>query len=124
MLPMSLPDENSALVDFSRVREIGGGDASFEQMIFGMFIEESEKNIAALIVALETGDLNRVRGESHSLKGAAANTGANPLSRLAAHMEATAKAGDAAGCRQQLDTLINCHRQTMQLLATSLAGGG
>lgn len=112
--------QSQELMDFTRIQEIAAGDREFEVTLYRLFIEESEKNIIALGSAIEDGQDDVIRAEAHTLKGASANTGAGPLSGLAARLEALAKAGDLAGAKEIFHELQHCFDSTVELLDASM----
>lgn len=55
--------------------------------IIGVMLEELPIQLTHLTQALESGDVTRAHRTAHSLKGAAANIGANELQRAAKQLE-------------------------------------
>ena len=63
--------------------------------ITGVFAEQVDAEVEALLSGASAGDLAHVNRRAHALKGSAANVGADALSHHAATIEKAAKAGDA-----------------------------
>lgn len=62
-------------------------------MLIDLFISHSEEILAKLKAASAGEDVNGMRQAAHSLKGSAANMGAEPLRELCSQLESLSKAG-------------------------------
>lgn len=102
-----------AEVDLSRLEDITGGDEETIAMLIGLFIDDSSNCIAQLEAALVQNDTGELRRHAHSLKGAAANMGANSLSEQAKALEDLAKENLFATARIQLDLIRATHDQVL-----------
>ena len=71
-------------VDLTSLREITGGDAELEKELFNIFYETSDGNLKNMGADIEGSSWQE---EVHSLKGAAANLGANALADIAKEAE-------------------------------------
>lgn len=94
-------------VDLSRLHEITGGDRDTEVMLIDLFISDSGEILAKLKAAAGAEDVNGMREAAHSLKGSAANMGAEPLRALCAQLESLSKAGtvqDAPALLARIET--------------------
>jgi PAS domain S-box-containing protein len=83
---------------------IGGNAAAFDKLI-AMFQASTPKHLAAMQSALAEGNLERIRQEAHSLRGAAANMSASNTSNVARQIENAAVSGDAASVGPLLEQL-------------------
>jgi len=72
------------------------GDEELLAELVGIFLEDAPRQMAALKEAMEQGDITLVERQAHSLKGAAANIGARPLSAEAHRLELAAREGNLA----------------------------
>ena len=63
----------------------------FLRELFTMFLAEEPKRLAAIGAAVQAGDLPLVRHHAHSLKGAAATLGLQPLRNAARELEFAAR---------------------------------
>jgi PAS domain S-box-containing protein len=70
------------------------GDQEMAESIMKTFLEEIPRQITKLKASLQSGDTVGAENYAHSIKGAAANLGGEPLSRAAFEMEKAGKAGD------------------------------
>ena len=101
--PPSSPDE----IVFDRegvLDRLMGGEA-LAAKITTVFIGLFPGMMADLRRALDTADAPHAQLQAHSIKGAAANVGANALSALALQMEKDAREGTLESVRQHLDAL-------------------
>jgi len=73
--------------------------------IVSSFLDDAPRQITALHRYLEAGDLESVRRQAHSLKGASANVGGEVLLRIAFAMEKSATEGDLNEVRRGLPEL-------------------
>ena len=71
-----------------------GGDTKLAKKLIDMFLEQLSGRIAEIEDALNASDLPKLRLSAHTLKGEAANIGAEKLSSVALHVERAAKSGD------------------------------
>ena len=99
--PPDETDERPA-VDLTRLRETVGDDMDFIQELAGDFFEDNQVRLGNLREALAAGDAERVDREGHSLRGSAANFGAQSLCDLAYEMEKLGKSGNLTGGEELL----------------------
>lgn len=78
------------------------GKESFVSRLFIVFLREEPLRVAKIHTAVETGDLEQVKYLAHSLKGAAATMGAEPLRETCLELELAAKSNDKAGSDEAL----------------------
>ena len=99
----------------SALRRTGGNPKRYE-MLLRKFAESA--NVAEIGVALAAGDTPTAARAAHSLKGAAANLGANAVANTAAEAETAIKAGKAV--QPLLDTLAAKLRGVVQAIQSAL----
>ncbi len=69
-------------VDLTNMREMTGGDAALENMLFGEFFKSAESCIGGMADTHQTLHHETFRKNAHAFKGIALNIGANQLSAL------------------------------------------
>lgn len=74
------------------------GDEDLARELLAEFQQDCQAQLAALGDALARGDTELVRRQAHSIKGAAANTGALRVTEVAFLIEQAAKAADLPRC--------------------------
>jgi len=79
------------------------GDPEFEAELMAAFLGDTASAIERLAAALAAGDLGAARREAHSIRGAAANVGALPLSAEAGRLETLLAGGRSEGAEAALD---------------------
>ena len=79
---MTDPVFNPESLDLSNLREITGGDKELEQTLFQTFITCGEESLNVLGKIIADGEQTEWKEHSHSLKGEAANLGANKLAAI------------------------------------------
>lgn len=77
--------------------------------LFGMFLDDEPARLATLAEAVAKGDLKLTRYHAHSLKGAAATMGMEPLRDACRELEFAAKAepAEAAALTMALARLVS-----------------
>jgi len=86
------------VLDGQVLAEISGGSREVERDVLTDFIATTHSDLQTLIAAQASSDVVRVGREAHKIKGAGRLVGALALSAAAAVVEASARAGDLAGC--------------------------
>ena len=92
-------------VDLSRLRGFTGGDKDFESEIIGLFLNDTEKQLKLLESAIAEDNPLGAEEAAHSIKGAAANMGAEKLRELAHFLELKAAAGVLSNTKEDLNRL-------------------
>jgi HPt (histidine-containing phosphotransfer) domain-containing protein len=72
----------SQVLDLEYLKSIIEDDKEFEQELFKIFIENSQRNIAKLEESIENNDKNSWYMASHAFKGASASIGAFELAKI------------------------------------------
>ena len=99
--------EEKAPVEISRLQNISSGDHEFERRILFLYLEEYEKRIANIKVALAQADFEEVRGDAHSIKGSAGNIGADLVAEAAGQLQRAAEDRDGDLCAEIHEILTN-----------------
>lgn len=98
-----LPGKN--MFDSQRLTDICDGDAEFEREVVQMFIEDAISHFEAALLAVKSGDFQRLGREAHYLKGASANLGAQSLEAIAIDLEIQARQ-NSGDCEHTLILLL------------------
>ena len=77
-------------------------DQNLARMVIECFLEDIPRQIEALRSYLEAGDARCAERQAHTIKGAAANVGAEALRAAAFEMEKAGKAGDLAAIKARM----------------------
>ena len=94
-------------VDLTPLRELTCGDMDFEREIIDLFIDDTSLRLGKLKEAIGKGDFSEIEAEAHSMKGAAANMGAEHFRALAQTLEYEGKkCGSLEGTEQGLADLV------------------
>ncbi len=112
------------LLDLSMIQEMTEGDEELVRELASLFLEELDEQRAVLDEGLANDAAAQVRRGAHTIKGAAANFGAEPLRALAAALESLAKKGDLAGVRGRLTELDDVMGKTADWLRQTLDRDG
>lgn len=80
-------------------------DEELARDILGGFMTDAQNRLKILEQAVMDGELAVVTAHAHSIKGAAANLGAEVLQDAARHLEAAARDGRGYACGPALDAL-------------------
>ena len=94
-----------AIVDEASLLERLEGDLGFLGEIVGIFLEESDRRVAAIRKAVEAGDGRELQFAAHSLKGSAANLSALEVYETCASLERLGTSGDFDEAPDQLAAL-------------------
>lgn len=84
----------SSVFDLSRIIEALGGDMDLVKKILGVFLEDTPKQIKKLQESLSSKDKNLIKDQTHSLKGAAGEIGAERFKEIVCDIELVVKGGD------------------------------
>ena len=110
------PPPAAALLDEKRALEATGQDRKFLGELANLFVEVIGERLPTLIGAAELSDLEVVRLEAHSMRGAAANIGARRIEAAALELEDACNQRDTAGFRRAADRLIQALKETRDYL--------
>ena len=82
-----------------------GGDASLLQEVAQLFLEDYPNSLSAIETAIQSGDSKALERAAHTLKGAVANFGVDPVVQSALALEMSGRLGDLSGCDLKLADL-------------------
>lgn len=83
-------------IDFAQIQDTSDGDMEFEHELFTAYVEDCLDRINRLREAAAKRDLESLRREAHTIKGASANVGTTHLHVIARELEGTDIANDGA----------------------------
>jgi HPt (histidine-containing phosphotransfer) domain-containing protein len=89
-LKIRLPEQSGIIFNEEGMRERLMEDAELAGAVIDGFLKDMPGQINILKIYLEQGDIAGTRRQAHTIKGAAANTGAASLERAAAKIEEAA----------------------------------
>jgi HPt (histidine-containing phosphotransfer) domain-containing protein len=119
VLPLRQPPRSVITV----LREKGVPADELDRMVAD-FLRASAENVARLAQAVEQGDLDAVRSESHDLAGTSGSFGATILGEIAARLQVAAKAGSLPEARELLDPLARSFEDARTTLLAAYPGAG
>jgi CheY-like chemotaxis protein len=90
------PSPSHQPVDWAALLKSIDGDQSFARDLADAFIGTGDRELSAIVAALNAGDAATLRVSAHTLKGASANLRASAASAAAAELEAAAGSGMSA----------------------------
>lgn len=82
------PEQAPLPVKLRFIQDVSDGDKDFERELVDLFFAHMDEHIMALESLIEEHDLEGVKFEAHSIKGASANIGADRMQELAMRIEA------------------------------------
>jgi HPt (histidine-containing phosphotransfer) domain-containing protein len=88
----------------------------FLARLFTVFLEDEPKRITTLGDAVRRGDLEMVRYLAHSIKGAAATLGMEPLRDAARELEHAARDGEAESLAVQYTVVLGEMEKVFELM--------
>ncbi|MGE4293258.1 MAG: Hpt domain-containing protein [Desulfovibrio sp.] len=92
------------------------GKESFVTRLFSVFLREEPLRVTKIHTAVQDRDLEQVKYLAHSLKGAAATMGAEPLRDTCLELEMAAKDNDEAASTLALEHLDTEIRRVYELM--------
>ncbi len=103
--PVDFQMEPDLPVNLRRLKDLTAGDDAFRNEIVGLFLEDTGRHMAGLKRAVVDAKTLEVAEIAHSIKGAAANLGAERLRTLAHGIERKATEGSLDGLMKSFDQL-------------------
>lgn len=95
--------------DWQQLRQLTDQDTDFEAGLLEMFLQDVERSLKALELAIASRRIQVAEDIAHSLYGASANVGASALALVASQLEQMARSGkltimlaDTQGLLQQI----------------------
>jgi signal transduction histidine kinase/DNA-binding response OmpR family regulator len=99
MYPTNGTGASSAILDRVAALERLGGDETMFDEFLGLLLEEAKSDVAQIAGAIEQGDASDVERLAHSLKGGAANLGADRVRDVAYRLETIGRGGNLSDAR-------------------------
>lgn len=84
------PGPAAVVLDVAHLRDVCGGDLSFESLVIGEYRKAAASAIEELAAAVADGDQPRIKAWAHSIKGSSATLGAVTLPKLCQTLESLA----------------------------------
>ncbi len=92
------------------------GDEDLVRDVLKLFLDNMPQRIQELQTALDVGDAPAVRMAAHTVRGMAANTGAENLRALAEEMEDAAQSGNLDAVRGRMDEVKMVYEQLRTII--------
>ncbi|MFW6162830.1 MAG: response regulator, partial [Planctomycetota bacterium] len=99
------PEPDDSPLDLGQVMSWLDGDAALLARLAEAFLEQSPQQFSQIRQAARSGDAQVLERAAHTLKGSAANFGAEALRQAAYDLEQRGRAGDLDAAEQLLDAL-------------------
>lgn len=109
------------IVDFEVVRANTLGDDGFERRLLQAFLDDNEERMKVAKAALDADEGEALEMEAHSLKGAAATLGAQPLADAARALESAAAKRALADARRRFAEVEHEMERVREVLRERLA---
>ncbi|MCF8130537.1 MAG: response regulator [Deltaproteobacteria bacterium] len=101
-------------VNSKRLKNLTGGDKDFERELIDLFLKDTSRHLERLGAAINEGDSPNVEAAAHSIKGAAANMGAEKFRKLAHGLEMKGKSRSIGGILEDFDHLKSAFAEVSQ----------
>ena len=117
-----LGSSSSAQIDFDwqQLRQLAGGDASFELELIAIFLEDTEAILKQLRQAIASQNSQTIIDLAHAIRGSSANVGACALARSARQLEQLTHnsqlSGSLASLSSEANQLLSQMRYHYQIL--------
>ena len=117
-----LGSSSSAQIDFDwqQLRQLAGGDASFELELIAIFLEDTEAILKQLRQAIASQNSQTIIDLAHAIRGSSANVGACALAQSARQLEQLTHNSQLSGSSalsseaNQLLSQMRYHYQSIQ----------
>ena len=116
----ALPVPATALFDERRALDASGQDRQFLDELVSLFVQDIGVRMPTLIGAADLSDIEVVRLEAHSIRGAAANIGAKRIEVAALELEDVCTRHDPAAVRRSVDHMVRALKETRDYLREPL----
>jgi two-component system sensor histidine kinase/response regulator len=114
--PVSAP----APVQIAQIQEIADGDKAFERALIELFVSDNQERLKTLETLMANQDVEAIRREAHTIKGASASAGANGMREIAARLEEVDPRKELAQALRLLDELKAEFEEVQRFLFTYL----
>ncbi|MDO8210856.1 response regulator [Conexibacter sp. CPCC 206217] len=109
-------EPDAPIVDAQRLVEATHGDDQLAELLIDLHEEEGTTLLARLRLAVETADLELLRGTAHTLKSASASIGAMRLAQASADLEQEARDGGVEDPGGRVDEIVDLFGHTQVVL--------
>ena len=93
--------------DLQGLLDTVGSDSVLIDSLIKLFVEDSQKRMKNMKTALSGANFKELRGEAHTIKGAAGNIRANKIQQWAFQLETSAAKASLIECKRDLQELEN-----------------
>jgi two-component system sensor histidine kinase/response regulator len=114
--PQDIPVQIHSQIDREALLEFIDGDEAFARDLVDAFITTAHRELAAIAMAMLTGNADSLRESAHTLKGASANMRASAVTAAAAELESAADSGATAHISTLVDKLSTEIETAMEYL--------
>jgi two-component system sensor histidine kinase/response regulator len=101
------PSDPDLPVDLRHLKDLTGGDKDFEREIIDLFLKDTSHHLIRLEAAIKEVDSSSIEALAHSIKGAAANVGAEKFRKLAQELELKGNACSLHDAAEDFDHLMS-----------------
>ena len=108
-------------VDLKQLQGLTGGDKDFEREIIDLFLKDTPLQLTRLEAAINDGNSSNVEAAAHSIKGAAANMGAEKFRKLAHGLEMKGKTASLQGASGDYADLKSAFKEVKRFFAENNA---
>jgi PAS domain S-box-containing protein len=108
--------DKKAIFDFDHLDKISMGDRQFQKDILMTYLEDVSKRSQDLTNSFDTKNIDKVKNEAHTIKGASYSIGANKIGDKALAIEVSCKHNDMANAESTIAELKSLILQTKELL--------
>ncbi|MDR3611058.1 MAG: ATP-binding protein [Ignavibacteriaceae bacterium] len=105
------------IFDFIHLEKMSIGSVEFQKDLVITFIEDMDKRFILIQSYLDSGNLEKLVNEAHTIKGASLSVGANLVGRNAIEVEMTGKEKDLAALPEKLSGLKESIEKTKEILS-------
>lgn len=95
------------VLDRTRLQLISGEDPALADEFTTLFVNDVSMRASHIVKAIQDGDLELVRQNAHTIKGASGNLGAEKLHQAAEKLERYARDGEGGRTREQIQNLLD-----------------
>lgn len=113
--------DKKSIFDFDHLEKISMGDRQFQKDILMTYIEDVSKRCESLANCFSDKNIEKVKNEAHTIKGASYSIGANKIGDKALAIEVSCKHNDMASAESNISELKDLIEQTKEVLNEYMA---
>ena len=106
---------------FEGLLDMTGGDLAFVDELVDTYLEDGQRQVAALREAAASGDVAELVRPAHSLKSSSLNVGALPLGGLSRRLEEDARNGEVVDAVDRVAGIAGAFEEATQALLAERA---